>query len=856
MHTFGLFPPDKQSVWAAVVPVGLIVFCLSYFCLLLAANTLSLSPLWFSTATIIAALFHSSYRYWPMMLLVSGLMVALANALTVPDLIQNLPMIAVTLVEAALGAWLLRRLLDQHDPLNSIYAWLTFFLIGVLLIPALGALSAGMLFSSRLDSYSHFIARWYLAEAIGILAVTPVGLLLRSRISTVSGLWGDYRGMLIMGLVTLLLSVAALKYLPFPFTFVILPLLFGAIKLPRLQAFSLCMLTTIGMYIILTTGLIVPDIAYTSDPGILLPVPLLMVLIPAHAMAMIIHALREEHHHILESETRFRMAMQYSAIGMALVGLDGRWIQVNKALCRLLGYNEDELKQTSFQHITHPDDLNNDLTHLQQLLDGTIESYMLEKRYIRHDGAIVWALLAVSLVRDRENAPLYFISQVEDITEVKRSQSINQELVERITLANEAGGVGIWEWNIVTNELTWDKRMAEMYDLPDGVKPHYDLWLSRILPEDRPATREALRQAVDFQQPYILEFRILNRHNQISHLHAQAKLMKNKHGQVTRMLGINVDITRMASLSEDLQREKERLHITLDSINDAVIAIDQEMRVNFINPVAEKMTGWDQEHARGQLIDDILHITSGQNGPLLSSSLQCSVLAQRDAANIDHALVLHNRSGQSFDIQHISSPLKTTQGETIGAVVVIKDISEQRRLMQQLRYNAMHDSLTHLPNRSHFASRLQLARQSAQDGLARHALIFLDLDQFKAINDSAGHAAGDALLLELASKMQQQVRREDIVARLGGDEFGIILHDCDLVDARQLVQLLVDTINHYRFNWAGVFYRIGASAGITTITQANNDSNELMLQADLACYQAKHQGRGQVCVYQPDTGAT
>lgn len=173
---------------------------------------------------------------------------------------------------------------------------------------------------------------------------------------------------------------------------------------------------------------------------------MLLILIPAHAMAVVMHAFRVEKQHIVESESRFRSALEYSAIGMALVSPQGKWLQVNQALCALLGYTPEALHKLTFQEITHPDDLTADLSQLHDLLDGHISSYTMEKRYIRSDGQTVWALLAVSLVRDAEGLPLYFISQVEDISDLKRSQAENNRLVERITLANQVGGVGIWEW--------------------------------------------------------------------------------------------------------------------------------------------------------------------------------------------------------------------------------------------------------------------------------------------------------------------------------------------------------------------------------------------------------------------------
>ncbi|WP_145510260.1 PAS domain S-box protein, partial [Yersinia rochesterensis] len=181
---------------------------------------------------------------------------------------------------------------------------------------------------------------------------------------------------------------------------------------------------------------------------------------------------------------RFRNAMEYSAIGMALVSPEGKWMQVNQALCKLLGYRQETLLTLNFQQITHPEDLSADLKLLEDLYHGRIPSYSMEKRYIRSDGEVVWALLVVSVVRDHEQQPLYYISQVEDINDLKKSEIVNRRLMERITLANEAGGIGIWELDIRKQQISWDKRMYELYHVPLNTPVDNDVWQQYIHPDD------------------------------------------------------------------------------------------------------------------------------------------------------------------------------------------------------------------------------------------------------------------------------------------------------------------------------------------------------------------------------------
>jgi diguanylate cyclase (GGDEF)-like protein len=182
---------------------------------------------------------------------------------------------------------------------------------------------------------------------------------------------------------------------------------------------------------------------------------------------------------------------------------------------------------------------------------------------------------------------------------------------------------------------------------------------------------------------------------------------------------------------------------------------------------------------------------------------------------------------------------------------VIQDVTESRKMLRQLSYSASHDALTRLANRVSFENHLKRLLQTVQETHQRHALVFIDLDRFKAVNDTAGHAAGDALLRELSSLMLTMLRSSDVLARLGGDEFGLLLPDCNLESARYIAGRLINTINNYHFTWEGRLHRIGASAGITLIDESNHQAAEVMSQADIACYASKNSGRGVVTLYEP-----
>ena len=841
-------PETSPQPWLNVGLLGVLSFVVTFYCLELIKVSGQISPLWFSTALMTIVVFRNPRRTLPLLLLGCVLGVACANALVIGPALSNLLFPLINLIQALLGGALLRLLLDRHAPLSSLLSWSKMLVAVGIFTPLVGGLLASWLLDIHGHASLRFFTTWVMSEVVGMLAIGPVCLLwqrgyVRRHLR---------QNVLFEALLTLTATLAlcwvTLRYAPWPFTFVIVILFYSAVRLPRLEAFVVYLATVSMMSLMLVFQLIPTDT--TARQLLSMPwVPFLLALIPSHMMTLVMHSFREERKHISESETRFRHAMEFSAIGMALVSPSGQWLQVNKSLCKLLGYTPKELLSLNFQQLTHPDDLNADLTQLHALLTAEVDNYSMEKRYLRKDGEIVWTLLAVSLVRDSEHTPLYLIAQIEDITGLKQTEKVNQRLMERITLANEAGGIGVWEWDFNSGTMSWDKRMFQIYQLPSAMQASYLTWVNSLHPADREMAIKVFDDAARNGTPADVEFRIETATG-IRYIRSQGSIVLDEKGNVERMLGINQDVTAMRLLTDALYQEKERMHITLDAIGEAVISTDEEMRVIFMNPVAEKMSGWLQHQASGRPLSDILRITHGSHGPRMDNLLQCDVPQEKTPGDFDAELVLHNRSGEQYAIHYSLSPLSTLQGEQIGSVMVIQDVSESREMMKRLSYSASHDMLTRLPNRVSFERQLKRLIASASEHQVQHALVFIDLDRFKAVNDTAGHAAGDALLREISGVMQHHLRGTDFLARLGGDEFGVLLAECSMEKASEAVGRIVDAVNQHRFLWEGRLHRVGASAGLTVITRENASASELMAQADLACYNAKHNGRGQLSVYE------
>lgn len=288
---------------------------------------------------------------------------------------------------------------------------------------------------------------------------------------------------------------------------------------------------------------------------------------------------------------------------------------------------------------------------------------------------------------------------------------------------------------------------------------------------------------------------------------------------------------------------------TLHSLGDAVISTDENGTIKYLNPIAEQLTGWPLEDAVGLPVEKVFHIVDEQSRkPVENLVYQC--LRQGKVSRPADHTVLIRVDGQEFPIEDSASPIRCRKGEIMGAVMVFKDVTEQRRVVKELVHHAMHDPLTGLVNRREFEKRLEHSLASSRTQAAQHTLCYIDLDQFKTVNDTAGHAAGDELLRQVTALLTEKVRDRDTLARLGGDEFGLLLNNCPTDKALEIVEELIAEIQGFGFVVNGHIFKIGASMGLVPITYASTEVSELIRQADMACYTAKQLGRNQVHIWQ------
>ncbi|HUA88394.1 MAG TPA: PAS domain S-box protein [Steroidobacteraceae bacterium] len=311
------------------------------------------------------------------------------------------------------------------------------------------------------------------------------------------------------------------------------------------------------------------------------------------------------------------------------------------------------------------------------------------------------------------------------------------------------------------------------------------------------------------------------------------------------------NITERKRAEQAIFAEKERAQVTLESIGDAVISTDAEGRIEYINPVAESLTAWTLREARGQPIGAVLRLVNEITREPVESSLDGALGRGGAPAPADHA-VLITRTGHEVAIQESAAPICDRQGRLIGAVVVFHDVTKERRLRRALSWQASHDALTGLINRREFDNRLHGALLSAQRGEGAYALLYIDLDQFKVVNDTCGHQAGDRLLRDVTGLLQTRVRASDIIARLGGDEFGVLLEGVTPEQATRIAEGVRQGIRDFRFVWGTSTLSVGASIGIVQIRADTENVAGVMSAADIACYAAKDAGRNRIHVYGAD----
>ena len=424
-------------------------------------------------------------------------------------------------------------------------------------------------------------------------------------------------------------------------------------------------------------------------------------------------------------------------------------------------------------------------------------------------------LLALAGARPRDNweVQLHLLmkllgSSLATALERIEIQAHLRDLKERNELALYSANDGLWDFDTLNNRVYLSPRWKTMlgYDEADvGQAPD---WRTLVHPDDMSRVQAAIRDHVAGKTP-IFESLHRMRHatGEWRWVISRAKAKVDDKGRLLRLVGVELDITERKLYEEALFREKESAQITLQSIGDGVVTTDAKGVIDYLNPVAEALTGWRLEDSQGRAIEEVFRAFHEETCEPLENPLSVAIRRTRSIKSV-RPMLLIRRDGNEIYVESTASPIRDGAGAVSGGVLVFHDVSEARE--------------------------------------TSYALCCLDLDQFKIVNDTCGHSAGDALLGQVGALLKSKVRWRDTLARLGGDEFGILLESCSLDEAMRTAESLREAVRNFKFTWEERTFRLGASIGVVPIAAENADVASVLSAADSACQAAKEAGRNRV----------
>ena len=548
---------------------------------------------------------------------------------------------------------------------------------------------------------------------------------------------------------------------------------------------------------------------------------------------------------------------------------DGGLDYYNQHWVTYTGMTVEETHGWGWGPVLHPDDLQNCVDVWTRSV-ATGEPYEVEYRFKRaSDGEYRWHLGRALPYRDPEGRLIKWFGTCTDIHDQKTAQElVERQVAERtaqLTQSEIESRMARDELSAVVNTISDGLITADAQGVivsanhaAERIFGYMGDLIGRDLKTLRPARYHAAHD-VDMAR-YLADRsrRMLGRGN------AEVVGLRQDGGQFPLELSIDTintvdgvsfivvarDITVRRQAQQSLLLEKERLRVTLHSIGDGVITTDIHGVVTYLNPVAEHLTGWSSLEAEGQRIGTVFQIVHQKTGYLAPSPVDF-VLSTGSVGGLANDTMLLRRNGSQVAIEDSASAIRDSEGTIVGVVLVFHDVSHAREIALQMSHQATHDVLTDLINRREFEHQVltTLSGEGLQD--KGHVLLYLDLDQFKVVNDTSGHIAGDELLRQVASVLRSKLRDHDQLARLGGDEFGVLLRNCPVDAGMRIADSLRQAIGELGFSWNDRPHAIGASIGVVPF-MAGGSLTDLLSAADAACYVAKDKGRDRIHLHQVD----
>lgn len=508
-----------------------------------------------------------------------------------------------------------------------------------------------------------------------------------------------------------------------------------------------------------------------------------------------------------------------------------------------VNYNNKKLLFSTIVDITQQRDMQSALWHHQSQLEATVDSQTKQmnensqrKLQLMSAAFIVLLVLVVLLWRARNTT----------VSSKKIVDSQHQRLNDII----EGTNAGTWEWELDTDHIKFSDRWTEIIGYTkEEIEPATRVvWETLIHPEDIESTRNNLERHLRGEtEHYQSDLRLRHKNGSWVWVSNRAKVAtRDSNGKPLLISGTSQDINERKNNEEVLRKLSHAIEFSASS----VVIFTKEGVIEYVNPTFETTSGYSKEEVIGTMHHCQQSIASAE----VTNDTYCDDMwATITAGRVWKGEVQCTRKdGSHYWARNSVSSVKDNEGEITHFVCIKDDITTEYELNEKLTFQATHDILTGLINRYEFERRAKRALENVNKTKVEHALCFIDLDQFKVINDTCGHVAGDELLRQLGRVFKSVVRDSDTLARLGGDEFGLLMENCTISQSQRVAELILTAAREFQFVWDGQVFRIGLSVGLVAITDSIQELTELLQQADAACYMAKDLGRDRIHIYHPD----
>ncbi|MDK9695092.1 MAG: EAL domain-containing protein [Siculibacillus sp.] len=544
----------------------------------------------------------------------------------------------------------------------------------------------------------------------------------------------------------------------------------------------------------------------------------------------------DQRHRAQAAEERFRSTFEQAAVGIAHVGLDGSWIRCNRRLAAIAGYEGEDLMGVPIAELVHPAERFAVARSLFQLARNEKTTVTTQHRIRHRDGSIVWVAVTASIVRDAADAAPYVVAVIEDISARRAAEEALRASEERFDLAMRGSADGLWDWDLATGEIFRSPRCREILGFDtENAGDEWSNWKHRVHPDDRPRAEAHLRDVITGRAEALsTEFRLLMPDGAWRHILSRGFVVRDGRGRALRVVGTHADITDRKRDEADLRRAAA----VFTNSQEGVVITDARGRVIDVNPAFTTITGWPRDAIVG---DTMRRLHSGRHDPSFYTEMWKTI------DRIGHwqgEIWNRRRDGEIFPEWLTISSVRDETGRIANYVGTFIDIGQIKQSEARLSHLAHHDPLTDLPNRVLLLDELDRAIESALHDEVIGAVLFLDLDRFKNVNDSLGHAAGDELLWLVSQRLREVLPAGAMLARLGGDEFvGLVRAIEGREPAAELAHHLIERLDQPFVLTDGQEIFISTSIGISLFPTDGRIANELIQHADTALYEAKAAGR-------------